>query len=163
MAAARQYLPPQSQRQPQFWRPVAARLGESLASRASLAVDADGADADVSIASLASPFVQSGREKLPVFKHREAILYLVETHAVSVVVGETGSGKTTQIPQYLVAAGWAAGGRVVACTQPRRVAAQVSGGSGEWRLRWVAAQVSVMWKCQVVGYALEIAWSKHDS
>ncbi|CAI7871026.1 unnamed protein product [Closterium sp. NIES-53] len=125
MAATRQYLPPQSQRQPQFWRPGASRPGESLASRASLAVDADGADADVSIASLASPFVQSGREKLPVFKHREGILYLVETHAVTVVVGETGSGKTTQIPQYLVEAGWAAGGRVVACTQPRRVAAQM--------------------------------------
>ncbi|CAI5959571.1 unnamed protein product [Closterium sp. NIES-64] len=125
MATARQYFPPQSQRQPQFWRPGAARPGESLASRASLAVDADGADADVSIASLASPFVQSGREKLPVFKHREGILYLVETHAVTVVVGETGSGKTTQIPQYLVEAGWAAGGRVVACTQPRRVAAQM--------------------------------------
>ncbi|CAI5495714.1 unnamed protein product [Closterium sp. Naga37s-1] len=74
---------------------------------------------------VANPFVQSGREKLPVFKHREGILYLMETHAVTVVVGETGSGKTTQIPQYLVEAGWAAGGRVVACTQPRRVAAQM--------------------------------------
>ncbi|GJP40479.1 hypothetical protein CLOM_g159 [Closterium sp. NIES-68] len=126
--AARPYLPPQSQRPPQFWRPGAPRPGESLASRASLAVDADGADADVSIATLASPFAQSGRERLPVCKHREGILYLVETHAVTVVVGETGSGKTTQIPQYLVEAGWAAGGRVVACTQPRRVAAQMVAG-----------------------------------
>lgn len=40
-----------------------------------------------------------------------------------IIVGETGSGKTTQIPQYLYEAQWATGGRVIACTQPRRVAA----------------------------------------
>jgi ATP-dependent RNA helicase DDX35 len=55
---------------------------------------------------------------------REQLLYLVERHATVVVVGATGSGKTTQIPQYLAEAGWASGGRCVACTQPRRVAAQ---------------------------------------
>ncbi|EXB88539.1 hypothetical protein L484_008858 [Morus notabilis] len=64
------------------------------------------------------------RQRLPVFKYRTAILYLVETHATTIVVGETGSGKTTQIPQYLKEAGWANGGRVIACTQPRRLAVQ---------------------------------------
>ena len=39
------------------------------------------------------------KQRLPVFKHRNAILYLVENHATTIVVGETGSGKTTQIPQ----------------------------------------------------------------
>ncbi|KAK9844106.1 hypothetical protein WJX81_004664 [Elliptochloris bilobata] len=63
------------------------------------------------------------RRRLPVFEHRREILYLVEHHAVTVIVGETGSGKTTQIPQYLLEAGWCASGRMVACTQPRRVAA----------------------------------------
>jgi len=51
------------------------------------------------------------------------LLYLVEKYRVVIVVGHTGSGKTTQIPQYLLEAGWAAGGRCIACTQPRRVAA----------------------------------------
>ena len=64
------------------------------------------------------------RERLPIFKCRDAVLYLVETRATTVLVGQTGCGKTTQVPQYLVEAGWTAGGRMVACTQPRRVAAQ---------------------------------------
>jgi ATP-dependent RNA helicase DDX35 len=36
-----------------------------------------------------------------VYKYRKAILYLVERHATTIVVGETGSGKSTQIPQVL--------------------------------------------------------------
>ncbi|KAF9683640.1 hypothetical protein SADUNF_Sadunf04G0034900 [Salix dunnii] len=63
---------------------------------------------------------EEGGVRLPVYKYRTAILYLVETHATTIIVGETGSGKTTQIPQ----AGWADGGRVIACTQPRRLAVQ---------------------------------------
>jgi pre-mRNA-splicing factor ATP-dependent RNA helicase DHX16 len=42
---------------------------------------------------------------------------------VLIVVAETGSGKTTQLPQYLHEAGYTAGGQKVGCTQPRRVAA----------------------------------------
>ena len=52
------------------------------------------------------------------------ILYMLEKYSVLVVVGETGSGKSTQIPQYLMEAGWTQGNRLVACTQPRRLAAQ---------------------------------------
>jgi len=43
--------------------------------------------------------IGSQRQRLPVYKYRTAILYLVETHATTIIVGETGSGKTTQIPQ----------------------------------------------------------------
>lgn len=68
--------------------------------------------------------IDKQRQRLPVYKYRNAILYLVETHSTTIIVGETGSGKTTQIPQYLIEAGWAAGGRLIACTQPRRLAVQ---------------------------------------
>ncbi|KAM6551226.1 hypothetical protein CsatB_001034 [Cannabis sativa] len=68
--------------------------------------------------------IERQKQRLPVYKYRTAILYLVETHATTIIVGETGSGKTTQIPQFLKEAGWADGGRVIACTQPRRLAVQ---------------------------------------
>ncbi|XP_057430987.1 probable pre-mRNA-splicing factor ATP-dependent RNA helicase DEAH9 [Lotus japonicus] len=68
--------------------------------------------------------IEKQRLRLPVYKYRTAILYLVETHATTIIVGETGSGKTTQIPQFLKEAGWASGGRLIACTQPRRLAVQ---------------------------------------
>ena len=45
------------------------------------------------------------RRRLPIYAHRTQLLYLIEAHATTVVVGETGSGKTTQLPQYLHEAG----------------------------------------------------------
>ena len=48
-------------------------------------------------------------------------IYLFHTQ-VLVVIGETGSGKTTQMTQYLAEAGYTSKGRI-GCTQPRRVAA----------------------------------------
>ncbi|KAI8591110.1 pre-mRNA splicing factor [Geranomyces variabilis] len=63
------------------------------------------------------------RESLPVYKYREELLQAVEQHQVLIIVGETGSGKTTQIPQYLHEAGYTKNGMKIGCTQPRRVAA----------------------------------------
>lgn len=71
----------------------------------------------------------------------DKILHCIEKYGVIIVVGQTGCGKTTrkfivagkammltvhsnvELPQYLYEAGWAADGNIIACTQPRRVAA----------------------------------------
>ncbi|CAN6988234.1 unnamed protein product [Brassica rapa subsp. trilocularis] len=62
------------------------------------------------------------RKMLPIYAYRDELLKLVEENQVLVIVGETGSGKTTQIPQYLQEAGYTKRGKI-GCTQPRRVAA----------------------------------------
>ncbi|KAL6774284.1 hypothetical protein ACKKBG_A24410 [Auxenochlorella protothecoides x Auxenochlorella symbiontica] len=56
------------------------------------------------------------------FPYREDLLKAIAEHQVLIIVGETGSGKTTQIPQYLYEAGYGKAGKI-GCTQPRRVAA----------------------------------------
>jgi pre-mRNA-splicing factor ATP-dependent RNA helicase DHX16 len=66
--------------------------------------------------------ILAGRKRLPVFSYREEFLQAVSQNKVLIVVGETGSGKTTQIPQYVHEAGWSKLGKI-GCTQPRRVAA----------------------------------------
>ncbi|KAJ2906815.1 hypothetical protein GGI21_003991, partial [Coemansia aciculifera] len=67
--------------------------------------------------------IDEQRRQLPAYSHRRQLLYAIETHSVVIVVGEPGSGKSTQLPQYLYEAGWAANGKTIACTQPRRIAA----------------------------------------
>ncbi|KAJ1971255.1 hypothetical protein H4R35_005370 [Dimargaris xerosporica] len=67
--------------------------------------------------------IQQVRRSLPVFGYREQLLQAIEEFQVLIIEGETGSGKTTQIPQYLYEAGYTGDGKKVACTQPRRVAA----------------------------------------
>ncbi|CAK8572444.1 unnamed protein product [Lathyrus sativus] len=70
----------------------------------------------------ASEALQAERKKLPIYAYRDELLKAVKKYQVLVIVGETGSGKTTQIPQYLHEAGYTKHG-MIACTQPRRVAA----------------------------------------
>lgn len=68
--------------------------------------------------------LQHQRMLLPIYKHKRQILYAVENYGIVVIVGETGSGKSTQIPQYLVeGGGWTGHDFTVVCTQPRRIAA----------------------------------------
>lgn len=67
--------------------------------------------------------MEETRKSLPIYVYRDQFLAALEEYQVLVIVGETGSGKTTQLPQYLHEAGYTKGGLKVGCTQPRRVAA----------------------------------------
>lgn len=79
------------------------------------------------------------------YKYRTELLQAISEHQVLIIVGETGSGKTTQIPQYLHEEGYSKKGKI-GCTQPRRVAAMS-----------VAARVAQEMGCKLgneVGYSI---------
>lgn len=70
--------------------------------------------------------MSSSRQRLPVYAHRSAILSSLQQHQVTLVCGETGCGKTTQVPQFILE--HAASSRCLSrtrilCTQPRRISA----------------------------------------
>jgi pre-mRNA-splicing factor ATP-dependent RNA helicase DHX38/PRP16 len=89
--------------------------------------------------------IKQQREFLPVFSVRDELLHVISESQVVIIVGETGSGKTTQLTQYLHEANYTSYG-AVCCTQPRRVAAMS-----------VAKRVADEVGCQLgetVGYAI---------
>ncbi|XP_053375009.1 probable ATP-dependent RNA helicase DHX37 isoform X2 [Mercenaria mercenaria] len=67
--------------------------------------------------------IQDGRLKLPILGEEQVIMESINENPVVIICGETGSGKTTQVPQFLYEAGYAHGGGIIAVTEPRRVAA----------------------------------------
>eukprot|EP00980_Cylindrotheca_fusiformis_P016937 scaffold5157_cov100-Cylindrotheca_fusiformis.AAC.9 len=66
--------------------------------------------------------IKEQREGLPIYQLKTELLSAISQNQVLVVIGETGSGKTTQMTQYMVELGLTKKG-MVGCTQPRRVAA----------------------------------------
>jgi pre-mRNA-splicing factor ATP-dependent RNA helicase DHX38/PRP16 len=89
--------------------------------------------------------IKEQREFLPVYGCRSKLLEVVRENQIVVVVGETGSGKTTQLTQYMHEEGYTDFG-MVGCTQPRRVAAMS-----------VAKRVAEEMGCELgqeVGYAI---------
>lgn len=89
--------------------------------------------------------MQEVRRSLPIFPYRESLLEAIRNYPVLIIEGETGSGKTTQIPQYLHEIGYSELGKI-GCTQPRRVAAMS-----------VAARVAQEMNCKLgneVGYSI---------
>lgn len=66
--------------------------------------------------------IQDQRRNLPIFDKRNKLLELIERHKTLIILGETGSGKTTQIPQYIYSARLQVNGKI-GISQPRRVAA----------------------------------------
>ncbi|XP_060737002.1 probable ATP-dependent RNA helicase DHX37 [Tachysurus vachellii] len=69
------------------------------------------------------PEIQEARLKLPVLAEEQVIMEAVKENDCVVLCGETGSGKTTQVPQFLYEAGYASAGGIIGVTEPRRVAA----------------------------------------
>lgn len=89
--------------------------------------------------------IQEQRQSLPIYKLKKELIQAVNDNQVLVVIGETGSGKTTQVTQYLAEAGYTTRGKI-GCTQPRRVAAMS-----------VAKRVAEEFGCRLgeeVGYAI---------
>uniref|UniRef100_A0A182NIR5 RNA helicase n=1 Tax=Anopheles dirus TaxID=7168 RepID=A0A182NIR5_9DIPT len=67
--------------------------------------------------------IEETQKSLPVYPYKKDLIAAIREHQVLIIEGETGSGKTTQIPQYLYEAGFTNEGKKIGCTQPRRVAA----------------------------------------
>ncbi len=87
------------------------------------------------------PFRLEFPPELPISVRAEEITAAIQANQVVILAGETGSGKTTQIPKMCLAAGRGARGRI-GCTQPRRVAAlSIS--------RRVAEELGVTWGREV--------------
>lgn len=72
-----------------------------------------------STSDIHSSSLLSIRKTLPIFQHKTEILSQINNNKVTVIIGETGSGKSTQIPQFLMETS----PKLIAVTQPRRVAA----------------------------------------
>lgn len=67
--------------------------------------------------------MQELRRSLPIFPYRDDFLNALKNHSILIVDGETGSGKTTQIPQYLYEAGYCKYGKQIVSIQPTELAA----------------------------------------
>ncbi|KAI3457677.1 hypothetical protein Pfo_014340 [Paulownia fortunei] len=64
------------------------------------------------------------RSRLPIASFRDIITSTIESHQVVLICGETGCGKTTQVPQFLLDHAWSKGETCkIVCTQPRRISA----------------------------------------
>ncbi|KFO72352.1 putative ATP-dependent RNA helicase DHX37, partial [Cuculus canorus] len=69
-----------------------------------------------------SPAIQEARLKLPILAEEQVIMEAISENPIVIICGETGSGKTTQVPQFLYEAGYTSSG-AIGITEPRRVAA----------------------------------------
>ena len=76
----------------------------------------------VNVPVFRTPEIIEARSKLPVIGEEHTIVEAVKNNDVLIIAGATGSGKTTQVPQFLYEAGYAQT-RLIGVTEPRRVAA----------------------------------------
>jgi ATP-dependent helicase HrpA len=102
------------------WRELTRRFDEK--KLAALASDIDASVARRRARAEAKPAIRLD-EALPITARADEIVELIRKHQVVVIAGETGSGKTTQLPKLCLAAGRGEAG-MIGCTQPRRLAAR---------------------------------------
>lgn len=69
------------------------------------------------------PALAEARLQLPILSEEQRVMEAIKENPMVVIVGATGSGKTTQVPQFLYEAGFASGKQIIGVTEPRRVAA----------------------------------------
>lgn len=63
-----------------------------------------------------SKSLKQQREYLPVYSVRDELLTVIRDNKIVIIVGETGSGKTTQLTQYLYEDGYCKDGGIIGCT-----------------------------------------------
>jgi ATP-dependent helicase HrpA len=102
------------------WRELSRRFDEK--KLAALTTDIDASTARRQARAAAKPGIRLD-ESLPITARADEIVELIRKHQVVVIAGETGSGKTTQLPKLCLAAGRGEAG-MIGCTQPRRLAAR---------------------------------------
>ncbi|XP_049849303.1 pre-mRNA-splicing factor ATP-dependent RNA helicase PRP16-like [Schistocerca gregaria] len=115
-----------------FWELAGSKMGALIGhqGRAAKGEGEEEGQANVyAVASAKSVMTEEKRERirrqkesLPIYACRKELLQLIRESNIVIVIGETGSGKTTQMTQYLYESGYARHG-MIGCTQPRRVAA----------------------------------------
>lgn len=100
-------------------------LGDVLGVKDNEVSEGQGTNAlrNQSVVHLTKEDIDTVRESLPAYSVKSELVQTIRENQVTIVIGETGSGKTTQLPQYLYDGGFCSDGRLIACTQPRRVAA----------------------------------------
>ncbi|ULU27149.1 ATP-dependent RNA helicase HrpA [Dyella terrae] len=102
------------------WRELTRRFDEK--KLAALTTDIEASTARRRARADAKPAIRLD-ESLPITARADEIVELIRKHQVVVIAGETGSGKTTQLPKLCLAAGRGEAG-MIGCTQPRRLAAR---------------------------------------
>ncbi|MHA6205410.1 ATP-dependent RNA helicase HrpA [Dyella soli] len=102
------------------WRELSRRFDEK--KLAALAADIEASATRRRARAEAKPAIRLD-ESLPITARADEIVELIRQHQVVVIAGETGSGKTTQLPKLCLAAGRGEAG-MIGCTQPRRLAAR---------------------------------------